>query len=143
MSIPKPVNIIEVGMRDGLQIEPGLVPASTKVELMDGLIQAGIKHIEATSFVSPRAVPQLADAAQVLANIGRTTGVTLSALAPNRKGVDRAIEARVDEIVFFLSASESHNRKNLNRSIERSHADIEESAESGRAACRERGCKYV
>src|SRR3546814_2783684 len=72
MSKPKSVNIIEVGMRDGLQIEPGLVPASTKVELMDGLIQAGIKHIEATSFVSPRAVPQLADAAQVLANIGRS-----------------------------------------------------------------------
>src|SRR3546814_6404372 len=112
MSIPKSVNIIEVGMRDGLQIEPGLVPASTKVELMDGLIQAGIKHIEATSFVSPRAVPQLADAAQVLANIGRTPGVTLSALAPNRQGVDRAIEARVDAIVFLDRKSTRLNSSN-------------------------------
>src|SRR3546814_9865120 len=107
MSIPKSVNIIEVGMRDGLQIEPGLVPASTKVELMDGLIQAGIKHIEATSFVSPRAVPQLADAAQVLANIGRTPGVTLSALATKRTGVERAIEAREDENVYVVCARES------------------------------------
>src|SRR3546814_19872891 len=74
------------------------------------------------------------DGAQVLANIWRTPGVTLSALAPNRKGVDRAIEARVDEIVFFLSASESHNRKNLNRSIERSLEDIEESADAASRA---------
>src|SRR3546814_2942346 len=93
-----------------------------------------MKHMDATSCVFPRGGPQLAEAAQVLANIGRTPGVTLSALAHNRKGVHRAIEARVDEIVFFLSASESHNRKNLNRSIERSLEDIEESADAASRA---------
>lgn len=130
MGMPNSVEIIEVGMRDGLQMEASFVPTSTKVELVNALIDAGITRLEATSFVSPRAVPQLSDAAQVLALANRPQGVEYSVLAPNRKGVERAIAAKADEVVVFLSASESHNQKNLNRSIERSLQDIGEIAET-------------
>lgn len=124
MSIPVSVEIIEVGMRDGLQMESEFVDTATKVELINGLMAAGVRHIEATSFVSPRAVPQLADAAEVLADANRPAGSRFAVLAPNLKGVERAIAAKADEIVVFLSASESHNQKNLNRSIDRSLEDI-------------------
>lgn len=124
MSIPVSVEVIEVGMRDGLQMESEFVDTATKVELINGLMAAGVRHIEATSFVSPRAVPQLADAAEVLADANRPAGSRFAVLAPNLKGVERAIAAKADEIVVFLSASESHNQKNLNRSIDRSLEDI-------------------
>jgi len=124
MNIPVSVEVIEVGMRDGLQMESDFVDTATKIKLINGLMDAGVRHIEATSFVSPRAVPQLADAAEVLAGATRPAGSRFAVLAPNLKGVERAIAAKADEIVVFLSSSESHNQKNLNRSIDRSLEDI-------------------
>ena len=133
MPIPQFVEIVEVGMRDGLQIEPVFIPTPTKIDLVNRLLRAGIRHMEATSFVSPRAVPQLADAADVLAGVQKPANAKLSALSPNRRGTERAIHAGVDEIVLFLSASESHNQKNLNRPIERSLRDITENVQLARA----------
>lgn len=124
MNIPDSVEIIEVGMRDGLQMESSFIDTETKVALINGMLDAGVRHIEATSFVSPRAVPQLADAAEVLARAKRPAGSRFAVLAPNLKGVERAIEAKADEVVVFLSGSESHNEKNLNRSISRSMEDV-------------------
>lgn len=129
MTLPDRVEIVEVGLRDGLQIESEFVPTDTKVDILNALIDAGVRHFEATSFVSPRAVPQMRDAVDVLAGVRKQPGVVLSALAPNRKGVERALESRADEVVVFLSATESHNLKNLNRPIEQSLRDIEEIAE--------------
>lgn len=128
MQWPAKVDVIDVGLRDGLQSEPVFVPTEKKIELLNLLIDAGVRHIEATSFVSPRAVPQMRDAAEVLAGARRVPGLVLSVLAPNAKGVERALEAGADEIVVFVSASESHNGKNLNRSIDRSLQDIDEIA---------------
>ncbi|MCF3933093.1 hydroxymethylglutaryl-CoA lyase [Acuticoccus sp. M5D2P5] len=113
--MPSHVEIVEVGLRDGLQAEPVFVPTEEKIAIAKALIAAGLKHFEATSFVSPRAVPQMADAAEVIAAV-RQPGVLLSALVPNAKGAERAAEAGVDAMVVFMSASESHNLKNVNRS---------------------------
>lgn len=118
MARPSKVLVGEVGPRDGLQIEADFVPTKTKIELINALIDAGVKEIEYSSFVSPRAVPQLADAADVLAGLNRETGVHLVALVPNAKGAERAIAAGVDELRVFVSASESHNQKNVNRAVE-------------------------
>ncbi|MEI2417421.1 hydroxymethylglutaryl-CoA lyase [Orrella sp. JC864] len=128
MQWPTRVDVIDVGLRDGLQSEAAFVPTDAKIALLNRLIDAGVRHIEATSFVSPRAVPQMADAAQVLAGARRVPGLVLSVLAPNAKGVERALQAGADEIVVFVSASESHNGKNLNRPVERSLQDIDEIA---------------
>lgn len=128
MSYPDRVDVVEVGLRDGLQIESEFVPTSVKVRLINRLIDAGVRHFEATSFVSPRAVPQLRDATEVLDQVGGRPGVKLGALAPNRKGVERALASKADEVIVFLSATETHNQKNLNRSIEQSLRDIEEIA---------------
>lgn len=128
MSYPDRVDVVEVGLRDGLQIETEFVPTPVKVRLLNRLIDAGVRHFEATSFVSPRAVPQLRDAAEVLAQVNRRPGVKLGALAPNRKGVERALESKADEVIVFLSATETHNQKNLNRPIEQSLRDMEEIA---------------
>ncbi len=125
---PARVSITEVGLRDGLQAEHDFVPTATKVALLERLMDAGVRHFEATSFVSPRAVPQLRDAAELLATVRRRPGVTLAVLAPNRKGVERALAADADEAVVFLSASESHNRKNLNRGIDESLQDMRDIA---------------
>lgn len=132
--LPARVTIVEVGLRDGLQAEKVIVPTETKLALARGLIAAGIRHLELTSFVSPRAVPQLADAEALLARLGRPDGVEITALVPNAKGAERALRAGVDGMVVFLSASESHNRKNLNRSIAESLADVAEVARLGAAA---------
>ncbi len=118
MARPTKVLVGEVGPRDGWQSEPELIPAATKINLINQLIDAGLKEIEYSSFVSPRAVPQLADAAEVLAGLDRSAGVHFVALVPNARGAIRAIEAGVDEIRVFISASESHNKKNVNRAIE-------------------------
>ena len=126
MARPKKVLVGEVGPRDGLQIERDFVPTATKIELIDGLIDAGVPEIEYSSFVSPRAVPQLADAAEVLAAVDRSKGTHMVALVPNAKGAERAVEAGVDEIRVFVSSSESHNRKNVNRPIEDSLKGFEE-----------------
>ncbi len=115
--LPESVLVTEVGTRDGFQMESAVIPSATKVEVLRGLIAAGLKRIEATSFVSPRAVPQLADAAEVLAALGHPPGVTLAALVPNARGAERAAEAGVDEMVVFVSASESHNHEQ--RELER------------------------
>ncbi|HET8726725.1 MAG TPA: hydroxymethylglutaryl-CoA lyase [Alphaproteobacteria bacterium] len=115
--LPRRVSVVEVGPRDGLQSEPDWVPTDTKIEIVNGLIDAGIRHLEVTSFVSPRAVPQMRDAAEVLAGIDRSKGAVLTALVPNVKGAERAAVAGVDAMVVFASASESHNAKNVNRSI--------------------------
>ncbi|WP_295805775.1 hydroxymethylglutaryl-CoA lyase [uncultured Nitratireductor sp.] len=112
---PQTVSVIEVGPRDGLQSEPEFMPTDKKIALVNCQIEAGIRHLEVTSFVSPRAVPQMRDAAEVLAGIDRTKGAVLTALVPNAKGAERAAEAGVDAMVVFMSASESHNLKNVNR----------------------------
>lgn len=125
---PARASITEVGLRDGLQMESQFVPTAQKLQLLDALIAAGVRRFEATSFVSPRAVPQLADAAELLRQVQRRADVTLAALAPNAKGIERAIEAKADEVVVFMSASETHNRKNLNRSRGRSLEDMREAA---------------
>ena len=114
--------IIEVGPRDGLQIEKQFVPTDVKIEIVNALFAAGIGRMEVTSFVSPHAVPQLRDAAEVVAAVKRRPGMRTVALVPNRKGAERAAAAGIDEVVLFLSASQSHNRSNLNRSIEESLA---------------------
>lgn len=125
---PPRVTITEVGLRDGLQMEPKFLPTEQKLRLLHALIDAGVRRFEATSFVSPRAVPQLADAADLMREVKRRGDVTLAALAPNAKGIERALQADVDEVVVFLSASETHNRTNLNRSRARSLEDMREAA---------------
>jgi hydroxymethylglutaryl-CoA lyase len=116
------IKIVEVGPRDGLQNEKTLVPTSIKVELVNRLSAAGITHIEATSFVSPKWVPQLADASEVMRQITRQPGTTYSALVPNMKGFASALSAKVDEVVIFTAASETFSQKNTNCSIAESFA---------------------
>ena len=125
---PLHAEVTEVGPRDGFQAERGFIPTTQKIEFIDRLIDSGVPRIEATSFVSPRAVPQLADAEEVMRGIDRTRGAVLAALVPNKRGALRAAEAEVDEMVVFVSASESHNRKNVNREIGESLAGFEEVA---------------
>ena len=129
-----PVTVREVGLRDGLQIEPGFVPTRIKLAVFDALVAAGMRHFQVTSFVSPRAVPQLADAEALLASIERVPGLHLSALAPNARGAERAAATQVDAVGAVLSCSETHNAKNLNRSVERSLADAAEVAAIAKAA---------
>ncbi|HEV2249121.1 MAG TPA: hydroxymethylglutaryl-CoA lyase [Candidatus Limnocylindria bacterium] len=109
------VQIVEVGPRDGLQAERRTLPTDTKLELLDRLADAGHTAIEATSFVSPGAVPQLADADELLRRLVRRPGVRYPVLVPNEKGLERALAAGADEIAVFVSASESYSRKNLRR----------------------------
>lgn len=116
MQMPDSVTIMEVGLRDGLQNESILVPTDAKVALIRLLIAAGLRQIEATSFVSPKWIPALADADAVMAAVPRD-GVRYSTLVPNIRGYERAVSLHPDEIVLFCSATESHNRANLNRSI--------------------------
>jgi len=120
------ITVTEVGMRDGLQAEPEFVDTDTKIRIIDDLVSAGVRHIEFSSFVSPRAVPQLADAADVIAGVNRVDGLCLTALVPNLKGAERAIDAGVDRIHVFVSASEQHNQKNVNQSVDQSLAGIEQ-----------------
>ena len=122
MSRPTKVEITEVGPRDGLQAEHEFISTEAKIRLINNLIDAGVPRIEFSSFVSPRAVPQLVDVNEVLAGLNRSTDAVLTALVPNAKGAIRAVEAEVDEIVVFMSASESHNQKNVNRSVDESLA---------------------
>jgi hydroxymethylglutaryl-CoA lyase len=112
--------IHDVVARDGLQIEPNFVPTERKIELIDLLSSTGVAKIEATSFVSPKAVPNLRDAAEVMAGIRRNPGVTYVALIPNARGAERALAADVDEVVTVVSASETHNRANVRRSVAQS-----------------------
>lgn len=115
--LPKRVTLVEVGPRDGLQSEQAILATDQKVTLINRLSQTGLSRIEVTSFVSPKWVPQLADAEEVAARFERRPGVIYSALVPNRQGYQKALAAGLDQIVLFLSASESHSRKNINKSI--------------------------
>jgi hydroxymethylglutaryl-CoA lyase len=116
--MPKPsrIQLVEVAPRDGLQAEARTLPTETKLVLLDRLADAGHTVIEATSFVNPAAVPQLADAEDLMRRLKRRAGVRYPVLVPNEKGLDRALSVGVDEIAVFASASESYSRKNLNRS---------------------------
>lgn len=116
-SLPKRARIVEVGPRDGLQNEPGEISVATRVALIDQLSDAGLSHIEAGSFVSPKWVPQMAASDEVLAAITRKTGAIYSALTPNLRGFDDALRAGVDEVAVFGAASESFSQKNINCSI--------------------------
>jgi hydroxymethylglutaryl-CoA lyase len=125
--LPKKVRIREVGPRDGFQNEPEVIPTEEKVRLIGMLGDAGLKRIELTSFVRPDVIPQLADGAELLSRFEPRGGVSYSVLIPNRKGLENALKLRdrFQEANFFLSASETHNRKNVNRSIAESLADLE------------------
>jgi len=123
------IYINDVAVRDGFQIEKNFIPTETKIALIDLLSETGLAKIEVTSFVHPKLVPNMADAVEILANINRVKGVTYSVLIPNLKGMERAIEThktrgRVDEINVFLSASETHNRANVNRTCDQSFDDF-------------------
>jgi len=120
MTFPNAVRIVEVGPRDGLQNEKEIVPASVKIELIDRLSETGLSTIEATSFVSPKWVPQMADAGEVMAGIKQKSGVSYPALVPNEKGMEGAIAVGVQEIAVFAAASESFSQKNINCSIDES-----------------------
>jgi hydroxymethylglutaryl-CoA lyase len=117
--LPETVRIREVGPRDGFQNEPEVIPTADKVRLIDRLGRTGLRRLEVTSFVRPDVIPQLADGAQVLAAISVPDEVSLSVLIPNERGLERALEQRerFHEVNVFLSASETHNHRNVNRSI--------------------------
>ena len=114
MNYPSRVKLVDVGPRDGLQNEKAPVPAAVKIELVHRLQEAGLKELEVTSFVSPKWVPQMADALDVMAGIERRADVRYSVLTPNMKGFEAAVTAKPDEIVVFASASESFSQRNIN-----------------------------
>jgi hydroxymethylglutaryl-CoA lyase len=120
MTLPKTVRLVEVGPRDGLQNEKLPVPATVKIALVDRLTDCGLTAIEATAFVSPKWVPQMADAAEVMAGIGRRAGVSYPVLVPNEKGLESAIAARASEVAVFAAASEAFSQKNINCTIKES-----------------------
>ncbi|PJB72207.1 MAG: hydroxymethylglutaryl-CoA lyase [Alphaproteobacteria bacterium CG_4_9_14_3_um_filter_47_13] len=117
MTLPSKVRLYEVGPRDGLQNEKKIIPVDVKVALINRLSETGLTHIEATSFVSPRFVPQMGDATEVMEKITRRPGVTYPVLVPNEKGMRAAIKANVTEIAIFTAASESFTQKNINCTI--------------------------
>src|SRR5919205_2714101 len=123
----RPVTIREVGPRDGFQNEPEVIPTEDKVRLIDMLARTGLRRLEVTSFVRPDVIPQLADAREVLERVDVPSSVSLSVLIPNERGLDNALalRERFHEINVFLSATETHNRKNVNRSIEESLSQLE------------------
>ncbi|MBK3818836.1 hydroxymethylglutaryl-CoA lyase [Paraburkholderia aspalathi] len=130
-SLPKRVHVVEVGPRDGLQAESTFIPTDTKIELVNRLVGAGVQRIEAASFVSPKWIPQMADGAEVMAGIDRAAGVSYAALTPNMRGLEAAIESKVDEVVIFGAASEAFSIRNINCSVAES---LERFAPVARAA---------
>ncbi|SFC45160.1 hydroxymethylglutaryl-CoA lyase [Marinospirillum celere] len=135
MPFPKQVRLVEVGARDGLQNEPNPVATETKLELIDRLGAAGVNYIEAASFVSPKWVPQMGDAREVMTGIQRREGITYAALTPNLKGLEGALETGVQEVAVFGAASESFTKKNINctiaESLERFAPVIEKARDAG------------
>lgn len=115
-AMPAQVDVYEVGPRDGLQNEKTVLPVETKLAMIESLVDAGIKRIEITSFVNPRWIPALADHMEIATRLRRREGVRYSALVPNVRGLDTATRAGMDEIAIFMAASETHNRKNINKS---------------------------
>jgi len=128
------IRIVEVGPRDGLQSEKAAVPTDVKVAYIDALSAAGLPEIEASAFVSPQWVPQLADAEEVFSRIRRAPGVVYSALVPNEKGLERALAARVGKVAVFTAASETFNRKNINATIAESLQRFQPVLRGARAA---------
>lgn len=120
MNLPSKVKLVDVGPRDGLQNEKSPVPAAVKIELVHRLQDAGLTEIEVTSFVSPKWVPQMVDAAEVMAGMQRKPGVRYSVLTPNMKGFESAVTTKPDEIVVFAAASEAFSQRNINCSISES-----------------------
>jgi len=131
--MPAKVKIVEVSPRDGLQNEKQFVPTEVKVELVNRLADAGFQNVEATSFVSPKWTPQMADAAEVMAQIRRRPGTIYSVLTPNMKGFDAALAARADEVVIFGAASEAFSQRNINCSIAESLDRFEPVAAAAKA----------
>lgn len=131
MHIPKQVTVKEVGPRDGLQNEKELIATEDKVEWINQLSDTGLSYIEISSFVHPKWIPQLGDALDVAKQIKRQKDITYAALVPNAKGLERALEADVDEISIFMSASETHNKKNINKTIEETFPVLEEVVKGG------------
>ncbi|GAB3296021.1 hydroxymethylglutaryl-CoA lyase [Parasphingorhabdus pacifica] len=123
--LPEAVTIWEVGPRDGLQNEQGIVPPEVKIEFLHRLADAGLPIVETTSFVRPEWVPQLADAAEVLAGLRKIDGVRYPVLVPNARGLDRAIESEVRDVAIFAAATESFTRRNLNRGLDEQFAMFE------------------
>jgi hydroxymethylglutaryl-CoA lyase len=120
MRLPNSVTIVEVGPRDGLQNETEFVPTDQKIALIERLSETGLQRIEITSFVHPRAIPQLQDSEEIVRKIERKPGIIYSTLVPNEKGLERALAAGIEEIALFVSASETHNQKNVKMSISES-----------------------
>ena len=131
--LPPEVTVREVGPRDGLQAEEP-VPVEARIRLIDALSGAGLTKIEAVSFVSPKAVPAMAGAAEVMAGIARHPGIQYSALVPNRRGAEAAVQAGAGALTAFLAASDGYNRKNVGKSVEESVADVAEVVAVGRGA---------
>ena len=132
--LPSKVKIVEVGPRDGLQNEKDFVATQIKIDLVNRLSNAGLQNVESASFVSPKWVPQMADGAAVMAGIARRPGTIYSALTPNLRGFEAALDARVDEIVIFGAASEAFSQKNINCSIAESIARFEPVAKAAKEA---------
>ena len=128
-SYPKKINIVEVGPRDGLQNEKEIVSTENKIKFIDKLSESGLKNIEAASFVSPKAIPQLADSSEVIKGIKKAPGVIYSALVPNMRGLERAIESGIKRIAIFTAASETFNKNNINMTIDESIKTFDEVVE--------------
>ena len=133
-NLPRRATIYEVGPRDGLQNEARMVATADKIAFVNALARTGLRFIEITSFVNPKWIPQLADAVEVARGVERPGGVAYSALVPNRRGLEAAIAGGMKEIAVFLSASETHNRKNVNKTIAETLAAFAEVVEPARAA---------
>ena len=127
---PQTVSIVEVGPRDGFQMEKAFIPTDLKVQVIDLLSAAGLRSIEATSFVNPKVIPQMADSAEVMVRIARRPGVSYKVLVPNLKGAERAFEAKADAIELVIVASESYNQRNVGMSVDQSIAACAEIAKA-------------
>ncbi|WP_026689032.1 hydroxymethylglutaryl-CoA lyase [Alteribacter aurantiacus] len=134
MSYPEHVCIKEVGPRDGLQNEKSFIPTERKIEWINTLSETGLSYIEITSFVHPKWIPALSDSYEVAVGINRKPGVTYAALVPNMKGLEKALQADVDEVSVFMSASNTHNQKNINKSIEDTLPVLQETVREAMAA---------
>jgi hydroxymethylglutaryl-CoA lyase len=126
VNLPKSVTVVEVGPRDGFQMEKVFIPTASKIEIINALGRCGIRRMEVTSFISPKAIPQMRDAAEVMAGVERGGGIHTIGLVPNPKGAENAVLAGVDEMLIFVSATESHNKSNVNRSIDESISGFED-----------------
>ncbi|SEB13912.1 hydroxymethylglutaryl-CoA lyase [Thalassobacillus cyri] len=134
LQLPEQVTIKEVGPRDGLQNEAKRIETEDKVAWIDHLSESGLSYIEISSFVHPKWIPQLADAKEVAEAIKRHPEITYAALVPNMKGLERAIDTEIDEVSIFMSSSETHNKKNINKSIEDTYPVLKEVVEGAKQA---------